>query len=79
MLAALAVLSTALAYVLYFRLIAALGPARAVTVTFLIPVFAMIWGTLFLHEQITLQMIAGTALILTGIAITTRPAQRPIQ
>jgi drug/metabolite transporter (DMT)-like permease len=79
MLAALAVLSTALAYVLYFRLIAALGPARAVTVTFLIPVFAMIWGMIFLQERITLQMIAGTALILSGIAITTRRPHRPIQ
>jgi drug/metabolite transporter (DMT)-like permease len=79
MLAALAILSTALAYVLYFRLIAALGPARAVTVTFLIPAFAMLWGAIFLDERITLQMIAGTGLILTGTAITTRPSHRPMQ
>ncbi len=44
----LAVASTALAYLLYFRLIADLGPARALTVTFLIPMFGVLWGWLFL-------------------------------
>jgi drug/metabolite transporter (DMT)-like permease len=75
MVSALAVLSTALAYVLYFRLIAAVGPARAVTVTFLIPVFAMIWGAVFLNESITTQTLAGTAIILTGTLLTTRARQ----
>ncbi len=50
---ALALASTALAYLLYFRLIATIGPARALTVTFLIPVFGLLWGVLFLDEAVT--------------------------
>ena len=49
---ALAVASTAVAYLLYFRLIATIGPARALTVTFLIPLFGVLWGFLFLDEKI---------------------------
>src|SRR5947208_2099522 len=49
---ALAVASTAVGYLLYFRLIATIGPARALTVTFLIPLFGVLWGFLFLDEKI---------------------------
>lgn len=66
---ALAVFSTALAYLMYFRLIRILGPARAVTVTYMIPLFAMIWGSLFLHEPITWDMVVGCIVILTGTAL----------
>ena len=66
---ALAVFSTALAYLMYFRLIRILGPARAVTVTYMIPLFAMIWGSLFLHEPITWDMVVGCVVILTGTAL----------
>ena len=59
----LALLSTTFAYLLYFRLIQNIGSTRALTVTYLIPLFAMIWGTLFLHEAITTPMILGCALI----------------
>ena len=48
--AALAFACTALAYVLYFRLIAHAGASNAVSVTFLIPAFAMLWGWLFQGE-----------------------------
>jgi drug/metabolite transporter (DMT)-like permease len=65
----LAVLCTAVAYLLYFRLIAHIGAPRAITVTYLIPVFAVLWGALFLHEQITLSMAAGCAVILVGTAL----------
>lgn len=68
---ALGVLCTGVAYIFYFRLIGALGPARAITVTYLIPVFGMIWGWLFLSEAITLAMVAGTVIILLGVALTT--------
>ena len=47
---ALALASTAIAYLIYFRLIADVGPARALTVTFLIPLFGVLWGFLFLGE-----------------------------
>jgi drug/metabolite transporter (DMT)-like permease len=66
---ALATLCTALAYVLFFRLMSRVGPTNAVSVTFLIPLFAMLWGALFLGEAITAQMVAGGAVVLVGIAL----------
>ncbi|KQW43547.1 MULTISPECIES: DMT family transporter [unclassified Roseateles] len=66
---ALAALCTALAYILYFRLMSRVGPTNAVSVTFLIPVFAIVWGALFLHEAITAQMVVGGAIVLVGIAL----------
>jgi len=66
---ALAALCTALAYVLYFRLMSRVGPTNAVSVTFLIPLFAMLWGALFLQEAVTAQMVAGGAVVLVGIAL----------
>lgn len=77
MVAALGVFCTAMAYILYFRLIARLGPARAVTVTFLVPAFGMLWGRLFLKEGVTWQMIVGTAVILVGTSLTTGLIRRP--
>lgn len=66
---ALGILSTALAYVLYFRLIANIGASKALTVAYLIPLFAMLWGALVLGEPITQSMIVGCSLILSGTAI----------
>ena len=66
---ALAVLSTSLAYILYFRLINHIGSTRALTVTYLVPVFAILWGALVLREAVTLPMVAGCALVLLGTAI----------
>ncbi|MEN3364177.1 MAG: hypothetical protein V7606_1451 [Burkholderiales bacterium] len=60
---ALALLCTAIAYFIYFRLIADLGPTKALTVTFLIPLFALLWGALFLHEPINLNMLIGCGLV----------------
>jgi len=68
---ALGVLCTGLAYILYFRLIARVGPASAMTVTFLIPAFAMLWGALILGEAVTGAMLAGCAVILAGTALAT--------
>jgi drug/metabolite transporter (DMT)-like permease len=69
---ALALASTAFAYLLYFRLIATVGPSRALTVTFLIPVFGVLWGYVFLGEPLAAHMLAGCALIVAGIWITVR-------
>jgi len=66
--ALLALLCSSVAYVLYFRLIADVGPTRAMTVTFLMPAFGMLWGYLFLDETITLPMLAGAAMIVAGTA-----------
>jgi drug/metabolite transporter (DMT)-like permease len=68
---ALGVLCTGLAYLLYFRLIARVGPANAMTVTFLIPAFAMMWGALILGEAVTGTMLLGCAVILAGTALAT--------
>jgi len=65
------VLCTGLAYVLYFRLIESTGPARALTVTFVIPVFAMGYGVVFLGETITWWMVGCGAVILLGTALST--------
>ncbi len=67
----LAVACTGLAYLLYFRLIAKVGPANAITVTFLVPVFAVLWGGLFLGEALTLAMAVGCFVILLGTGLTT--------
>jgi drug/metabolite transporter (DMT)-like permease len=74
---ALGVFCTGLAYILYFRLIARVGPAQAMTVTFLIPAFAMLWGALILGESVTLTMLAGCAVILAGTALATGFARIP--
>lgn len=75
--AALGVFCTGLAYILYFRLIARVGPAQAMTVTFLIPAFAMMWGFLVLDEAVTPTMLAGCAVILAGTALATGLVRRP--
>jgi drug/metabolite transporter (DMT)-like permease len=67
--AALGVACTGLAYLLFFRLIARVGPARAMTVTFLIPVFGIAWGAVLLGEAVTGPMLAGGAVILLGTAL----------
>lgn len=69
--AALAFASTGLAYLLYFRLIAHVGPANAISVTFLIPVFAVLWGFVFLHETIDAGMLVGCLVIVCGTALAT--------
>ncbi|MGH9461406.1 MAG: DMT family transporter [Vicinamibacteria bacterium] len=68
---ALGIACTGIAYILYFRLIAHVGPTRAIAVTYLIPLFGMVWGLFFLHEAITPNMIAGCAVILLGTALAT--------
>ena len=68
---ALSLLCTGLAYILYFRLLARTGAARAMSVTFLIPVFALLWGYVALGEQPTGTMLAGCAVILLGTALAT--------
>jgi drug/metabolite transporter (DMT)-like permease len=69
--ALLALACTGVAYLMYFRLIANVGPANAIAVTFLIPVFGVLWGWMFLREKVTLQMGIGCAVILAGTALTT--------
>jgi drug/metabolite transporter (DMT)-like permease len=74
----LGVLSTGLAYILYFRLIANVGPTNAITVTYLIPITAMILGAVVIDEAVTPQMLAGCAIILLGTALATGMLRPPI-
>lgn len=68
---ALAVGCTALAYVLFYELIARVGATKAISVSFLIPAFALLWGWLALGEQPTVSMLTGCAVILLGTALAT--------
>ncbi|TWG87438.1 putative permeases [Cupriavidus gilardii J11] len=72
---ALGVVCTALAYILYFRLIADIGPVRALTVTFLIPPFGIVWGAVFLGETLSWAHAAGGALIGVAVWLVLRPAR----
>jgi drug/metabolite transporter (DMT)-like permease len=75
----LGALCTALAYVLFFRLIARVGAAKTMAVPFLVPAFGVLWGVLFLDETLTQAMAAGSALIVLGTALATgliSPARR---
>ncbi|WP_323122162.1 DMT family transporter [Burkholderia alba] len=72
----LGVACTGVAYFIYFYLIAHVGPARAITVTFVIPIFGILWGALFLHEQVSIAMLEGCAVILIGTALATGVIKR---
>jgi len=67
----MAIFSTAFALIVFFRLLQSVGVTKTVSVTYLIPVFGVLWGYLFLGESITLQMILGGLLILFGVSLTT--------
>lgn len=76
---ALALFCTGVAYVLYFRLIGHIGPARAITVTFMVPAFAMLWAGLFLDEAVTTGMLGLCALILLGTGLATGTLRLPLR
>ncbi|MCI3949476.1 MAG: family transporter, partial [Acidimicrobiales bacterium] len=68
----LGVLGTGAAYVLYYRLVADVGPTRASLVTYLVPLVAVTVGVVVLDETFHLRVLAGGALIVGGIALTSR-------
>lgn len=69
--AVLGLVCTALAYVLYFRLIKRAGPPKALAVTFAIPVFAVAYGVLLLGESVTLWMVLCAAVVMAGTSLST--------
>ncbi|WP_106419766.1 DMT family transporter [Salinicola tamaricis] len=75
---ALGLACTSLAYLLYFRLVEELGPIKPLTVTLLVPLFGVLWGALFLDEQVTWAHAAGGALIALALwlILFKRPASR---
>jgi drug/metabolite transporter (DMT)-like permease len=72
----LGVLCTGIAFVFYYRLIARIGAPRTSTVTYLIPLFGVIWAWLLLGEPLTPTMAAAGALILAGVALSQQRAGR---
>lgn len=68
---ALGIVCSGIAYLFYFRLVAEVGAASAMTVAFLIPVFGIAWGHVFLDEPIGWQMIAGSVIVLVGTVLVT--------
>ncbi|BBU27130.1 hypothetical protein BTHE68_08640 [Burkholderia sp. THE68] len=73
---ALGIGCTGVAYFIYFHLITVAGPARAMTVTFIIPLFGILWGALFLGEHVSPVMLAGCAIVLAGTALATGVVKR---
>ena len=67
----LGVLCTGIAYILFFKLINDVGPTKAISVTYLIPMFGLMWGYIFLNEQITSAIVFGCLMILLGVGLTT--------
>ena len=68
---ALGVLCSGIAYIIYFKLIEEVGTTSALTVTFLNPVFGILWGAIFLHEVVGWHTLAGSAIVLLGTALVT--------
>jgi drug/metabolite transporter (DMT)-like permease len=67
--------------VIYFRILQVAGSTQALTVTFLIPIFGILWGSLLLGESVGLGLVLGAAIILVSIALVTdvraRAAPKP--
>ena len=66
---ALAIVCSSIAYLLYFRLIRDLGPTKAISVTFLIPLFGVAWGAIFFGESLNGGALAGGTIVLIGVAL----------
>lgn len=66
---ALALAGTALAYLVFFRLLDRVGPTSTLSVTYLVPIFGLIWGRIFLAEPVGLGLLAGLALVLTSVTL----------
>ena len=63
----LAVISTGLGYLAYVRLIDKIGAVKTATLTYLLPVFSIIWGAIFLQEKITLIILGGFIFVMMGM------------
>ncbi|MFZ3322987.1 MAG: DMT family transporter [Usitatibacter sp.] len=75
----LAFFSTTIAFILYYRLIADVGPVKAITVTLLVPIFGMLWGILFLGEPLTPGRVAGCLIVLAGCSLILGLVRFPVR
>ncbi len=73
--AVLGLLCTGIAYFIYFRLLRRIGPGPSMTVAYLIPMFGVLWGGLFLSEPITWNLVVGGGLVLSGVYVMVRGAR----
>jgi drug/metabolite transporter (DMT)-like permease len=73
----LAVVCTAVAFLLFFRVLASSGAIASSTVTFLVPLFAITWGIFLLNEEFTIRLLVGMTITLLGTAITTQLLKLP--
>lgn len=67
----LSLLCTAVAYLIFYRLLSNVGPSKTITVTFLVPPFGVLWGALLLDEALTAQMLIGMSTVLFGTLLAT--------
>ncbi|MCP1420518.1 drug/metabolite transporter (DMT)-like permease [Pseudomonas laurylsulfativorans] len=65
---------TAFAYIIYFRLLSSIGPVKSMTTTFLIPLFGVLWGGLFLDEPLSMAHVYGGMLIALALWLVLKPA-----
>nr|WP_225923605.1 MULTISPECIES: DMT family transporter [Pseudomonas] len=76
----LGLVCTALAYILYFRLLSSIGPVKSMTVTFLIPPFGVLWGALLLDEPLGMAHLYGGVLIAAALWLVLKPgAAKPVE
>ena len=68
----LGIVCTGFGFVMFYRLIDRIGAGRAIMTTYLIPVFSILWGNIFLGESVTLIMVVGCILVLLGVGLTTK-------
>lgn len=73
--AGLSIFSSGLGQALFIPLIVRIGPTRAMSVTFLIPLFSMLWGSIFLNEAVTASMLAGSAIVLAAMGLVLWPSR----
>ncbi|MGY2401882.1 DMT family transporter [Pseudomonas sp. SDO5271_S396] len=71
----LGLVCTAFAYILYFRLLSAIGPVKSMTVTFMIPPFGVLWGALLLDEPLSMAHLYGGVLIAGALWLVLRPGK----
>ena len=71
-LAALSLLCTSVAYLIFFRLVRSAGPGRTSLVTFLVPGFSVLWGVVFLGEPLNAAMLIGLSCILGAVLLITK-------
>jgi drug/metabolite transporter (DMT)-like permease len=68
---ALAIFCTALAYLIFYRLIDRVGATRTITVTFLVPPFGVLWGVVLLGEPLTATLLLGGSIVMVGTLLAT--------